>query len=216
MKLAPLRSADDLRALVDRVGLIPLFHSGAEGFSVQALTPEEYWFKDGVEGPWEWREQLAASGEVAYAKFFSGKAGFVSLSIYPHFANMRREGYDFDARVEDGLVNARDRKLHALIEGGISLSHELRKAYTDKGYEAALSRLQMRAYVTVAGFTRRLDRYGMPYGWGISNYRTAEDWFGDLPTRAYDYEPEQSRAVILDHLAPYITRAEAQRLIDYP
>ncbi len=210
-----LRNAQDVQNLVDEVGLIPLFRSDVAGFSVEEWTPEEYWFKDGVEGPWEWREQLAAAGTVAYAKFFANKAGFVSRELYPRFCNMRRDGYDFDARVADGFVQSRDQRLYDLIESGVSMAHEVRSAYVDKGFEAAITRLQMRTYVAVAGFDRRRDRHGAPYGWGISVYRTAEAQFGDLCTSAYDEEPEESREKIVQRLGKYISRADAQRLIAY-
>jgi hypothetical protein len=215
MKLSALRSAGDVRALIEKVGLIPLFRGEVKGFSIEELTPEEFWFKEGVEGPWEWREELAASGDFAYGKIFSGKAGLIGLALYPQFCNMRREGYDFDARAEDGLAPDRERRLYRLVEGGVSLSHELRKAYGDKGYESALTRLQMRAYITVAGFDRRRDRYGVPYGWGISIYQTAEARFGALCSSAYEEDPEDSRAKIVEHLAKFISRADAERLIAY-
>ncbi len=215
MKLPPLRSAADVRNLVDEVGLLPLFRSDVPGFSVEELTPEEYWFKDGVEGPWEWREQLAASGEAAYAKLFANKAGFVSRALYPRFCNMRREGYDFDARAEDGLVSGRERKLYALVESGLSMAHELRSAYGDKGFESAVTRLQMRTYLAVAGFDRRRDRHGVPYGWGISIYRTAEAQFGALCTSAYEEAPGESQERIVETLERYMSRADAERLIAY-
>lgn len=217
MSLPALRSAGDVRALVDEVGLLPLFRSDVPGFSVEELTPEEYWFKKDVEGPWEWREQLAASGEVAYGKIFSGKAGFVSRALYPRFCNVRREGYDFEARAEDGLVPALDRRLYPLIEGGVSLAGDLRRVYggDGKGFESALTRLQMRAYITVAGFDRRRDRHGVPYGWGISLFETAEARFGALCAAAYHEDPEVSREKIVEHLSQYISRADAARLIAY-
>lgn len=215
MSLPMLRSAEDTRALVEKVGIIPLFRSCVPGFSIEELTPEEHWFKEGVEGPWEWREALAASGDVAYGKLLSNKAALISLSLYPYFCNMRRAGYDFDARVEDGLVPDRDRRLYALIEGNVSASHALRKAYGDKGYEAALTRLQMMTYVTVAGFTRRRDRFGMPYGWGISMYQTSEARFEGICAGAYHEEPEASREKILQTLEKYMSRGDAAQLIAY-
>lgn len=48
--------------------------------------------------PWEWRCLMARSGKVAYGKSFAGKVGFISKAWFPHFANWRRDGYDFDSR----------------------------------------------------------------------------------------------------------------------
>ena len=38
---------------------------------------------------------LAEDQSIAYGKFFSRAAGFVSKDFFPLFANYRRNGYDF-------------------------------------------------------------------------------------------------------------------------
>jgi hypothetical protein len=54
------------------------------------MTPDELWFSDTAEGPWEWKGPVIALGTVAYGKFFRGKAGFVSLECLPDLINWRR------------------------------------------------------------------------------------------------------------------------------
>ena len=213
MKLPYLRSADELIALVNEIGLIPLFRSRVKGFSVEELTPEEYWFKEDTVGPWEWRAVIASGHEIAYAKLFNGKYGFVSMDVYPHLANYRRSGYDFDARVDDGLVRDADRKLYSLIQSEIQLSTDLRKAFGAKGFESAITSLQMGTYVTCAGFDRRINKRGEPYGWEIARYDVSENVFGDACTSAYEFEPEESLEFVLRKLEPIIEREEARKLI---
>jgi len=212
VKLPYLRSADELTALVNEIGFMPLFRSCIPGFSVEELTPDEYWFKEDTVGPWEWRAVLAAGHEVAYARLFNGKYGFVSMEMYPHLANYRRDGYDFDARVDDGLVRDSDRRLYALIEGGLHLSGDLRKVF-GKGFESAVTSLQMGTYVTCAGFERRLNKRGEPYGWEIASYDISENIFGDRCTSAYDIDPEDSFAIIRKKLSAWMTDADAVRLM---
>jgi len=213
MRLPKLRSADELRVLVNEVGMLPLFRSCVPGFSVEELTPDEYWFKEDTVGPWQWRQTLAADRSVAYAKLFNGKYGFVSLDIYPHLANFRRDGYDFDARVEDGLVRDAERRLYALIDGGLRLSSALRKEFTGKGFESALSGLQMRTYVTCSGFEQRVTRNGKPYGWEVSRYEVSEAVFGEICTAAYDLEPQESYEFLINRLMSYMDRASAEKLL---
>ena len=213
MKMPQLRSAGDLRALVNEVGMIPLFRGPVPGFSVEELTAEGYWFSDEVEGPWNWRMELAASREIAYARLFRGKYGFVSPEMYPHLANYRREGYDFDARVDEGLVRDGEKRLYALIEDGMNLSMELRRAFNGKGFESALTGLQMRAYVTCSGFERRRNRKGEPYGWEIARYETAEAVFGARCSAAYDAEPEESLEIIRKKLSGYIPAESVDMLL---
>ena len=50
---------------------------------------------------------LVRRGVVAYGKLFAKKAGLVSREWYPGLANYRRNGYDSDARYEDGLASHR-------------------------------------------------------------------------------------------------------------
>ena len=54
---------------------------------------------------------MARSGKVAYGKFFGKKACFVSKVWFPHFANWRRDGYDFDSRWEDELAPMRQKRI---------------------------------------------------------------------------------------------------------
>ena len=213
MNLPQLRSADELRALVNEIGMLPLFRSRVAGFSVEELTPDEFWFKEDTVGPWEWRQTLAGEREIAYAKLFNGKYGFVCMDAYPHLANFRRDGYDFDARVDDGLVRDQERRLYELIAGGMRLSHELRKAFSGKGFESALTGLQMRAYVTCSGFERRRNKKGEPYGWEIARYETCEAVFGDACTAAYESEPQESYEILIKKLMPYMDRADAEALL---
>lgn len=55
--------------------------------------------------------ELARRGVVAYGKLFAKKAGLVSREWYPDLANYRRNGYDFDARYEDGLASHQEKRV---------------------------------------------------------------------------------------------------------
>lgn len=213
MKLKKITTARELTELVNEIGFLPLFKGEIEGFSVEEITPGGVWY-EGTDGdPWSWREQLAGEGIVAYAKLFRGRAGFVSMEMYPHLANFRREGYDFDARVDDGLVRDTERRLYNIIESGVSLASELRKAFGGKGYESALTALQMRTYITITGFDRKRDKRGMPYGWSICCYDTSERAYGDeVCTGAYDFSPEESFKVLENRLHQVMPGADAMKL----
>lgn len=112
-----IRSWQELIEYVDAVGFLPLFKNEVEGFSVEEKTsPLFWWTGDPKQDPWEWRAIIARSEKVAYGKFFNKKAGFISLRWFPYFANYRRDGYDFDARWEDGLSGYRSKKIMDLFE----------------------------------------------------------------------------------------------------
>ena len=67
-----LTDANSLERAADRYGLLPFFYCGVPGFSVEELTPSRYWFAGDVDGPWEWRMEVARRGSVAYGKLFAG------------------------------------------------------------------------------------------------------------------------------------------------
>ena len=158
--------------------------------------PRELWFVEGADGPWEWKGPIAQSGQCMYGKFFSGRAGFVSTEWFPDFANFRRNGYDFDARYDDGLASRK---------GG------------NKRFDTVITRLQMQTYVNIADFVYMQDKYGKPYGWGVAKYSTPEELLGyDAVTSAYHRRTEDSRQRILEHLThllPDTPEAQIAKLI---
>lgn len=80
-----IKSVPELVAYINEVGFLPLFKNTIPGFSVENRTLVRDWWSGDVErDPWEWREIIAAGGQVAYGKFFDKKAGFISLHWLPY------------------------------------------------------------------------------------------------------------------------------------
>jgi len=196
-----LHSADGLIAAVEQYGFLPFFRNEIHGFSIEELCPPELWFADDVDGPWEWKGPAARSGKCLYGKLFNKKAGFVSREWIPDFANFRRDGYNFDARWDDGLASYKDKELYEAIAGeGRMLSKRLKEALNyRKGGNT--------------GFVYMQDRYGRPYGWGVAEYATPEELFGyDLITSAYQRDPQESKERILKHLQSRLPNATEMQL----
>jgi len=207
MPRSRIHNALELEALVQEMGFLPFFVCSIPNFSVEEFTPSRCWFVDGVDGPWEWRMELARRGIVAYGKLFSKKAGLVSREWYPDLANYRRDGYDFDARYEDGLASHREKRImDVLLREGPTLSKDLKRLAGFgkdglKGFDTAITSLQMQTYVTVHSFEYAHDKYGKPYGWGIARYAVTEDVLGTEVTQgAYGRSPEESKERIIKHL----------------
>ena len=188
-----LHSADDLIATVEQYGFLPFFRNEIPGFSVEELCPPELWFADDADGPWEWKGPAARSGKCLYGKLFNKKAGFVSREWIPDFANFRRDGYDFDARWDDGLASYKDKELYETIaDEGRILSKRLKEV-------------------------RNYRKGGKPYGWGVAEYSAPEVIFGyDFITSAYREDPQKSRKRILRHLQlllPAATEKQLEKII---
>jgi hypothetical protein len=201
-----LDSAEALARAVQELGFLPFFRNEIPGFSGEERTPRELWFTD-EPGPWDWKGPVIRAGGCVYGKFFRGRAVFVSLDWFPDLANLRRDGYDYDARVADGLAPWHDRRVYEVLcaQGGM-LSRDLKNdcGYGKeglKGFDQVITRLQMQTYVCVENFEYALDRHGAPYGWGVARYNTPEALYGGALVRsAYRRDPAESRRRLLAHL----------------
>ena len=63
---ACIHSWQELVDWIDKVGFLPLFRNGIDGFSAEERTcPTDWWSGDVDRDPWEWRQTIARSGRVA-------------------------------------------------------------------------------------------------------------------------------------------------------
>ncbi len=205
---APLKTVEDMLEYVKQVGFVPLFRNEIPGFSIEELSYKHGWWGENPQiDPWAFREYAASSKEVAYGKLFFGKAGFIAREYIPYFARVRRDGYDFDSRYEDGLASRRCKMIMDTFEHVESLpSHELKVAAgfgkgREKGFESTINQLQMQTYLVVCGFTRKKNKIGEEYGWAAANYTPCERIFGyDEVRSAYSMDLDEASKKIEDNL----------------
>lgn len=219
-----IKTIQELKQRVETYGFLPLFKNPIPGFSVEEMTiASDWWSGDAARDPWVFREQIATEQQIAYAKVFQKKAGFISKDWYPLFANYRRDGYDFDTRYECGLASPMDKSIYDLIEkNGRMSSFELKshlcpKSRKGTGFDTSLTRLQMQTYLTVVGFVRKRDKKGQEYGWPAAVYERPEVIFGEDYVRSrYSQEPEECKQKLmkrLEELQPEIPQKQIERLI---
>lgn len=207
---------------IQKCGFLPLFAHSIAGFSVEEHTPPRYWFSDDTDGPWEWKGPAIRETGCVYGKFFGGKTGFISREWFPDFANYRRDGYDYDARCDEGLAPYGDRVVYdTLVSHGSLLSKDL-KWFSGYGrskrqkFEAVAARLQAGCYIVVEDFQYEIDRTGKPYGWGVARYTTPEKLYGkEFTDKVYSRTPEQSKARILEHLSEILPEADHRQLAKF-
>ena len=113
-----IRSKNDIIKAIEEFGFLPYFRNSVEGFSIEEHIKPEYWF-GGIEGAWEWKGPVIREMGCAYGKFFENKAVYVSREWFADLANYRRDGYDFDARYEDGLARRTDKFLYDLLSENV-------------------------------------------------------------------------------------------------
>ena len=219
VRLPTIHSKEELIALIKELGILPAFSNHIPGFSVEDCIDPAYWFPAEGEGFWEWKGPVIRESGFAYGKFFSGRAGYISPELYREFANYRRDGYDFDARWDDGLAAYGDKYLYDLVDQQGPLRSTLLKRLGGygrdgrKGFDTAMNRLQGQCYVLIRDFVYAEDRHGRPYGWGLAEYDTPERRFGAAFTDAvYRRSPAESRARVLAHLEALCPGAPAAAL----
>ena len=205
-----LHSPGDLKKLIREVGFLPLFSNDIENFSVEERTPAEDWWTGRSTDPWDWRQILAADEGIAYGKFFDKKAGFVSKEWFPDFANLRRDGYDWEGLYEDGKMKHRNKQILEALDiteestGKELLTCDLKKrANVAKGFEGALTELQMQTFLLMAAFRQRINKQGQPYGWHVAVIETPETKWGYEHINSVDRTPEASKERILKHLESF-------------
>lgn len=201
MKLPHVNTQEELCALIEEIGFLPLFENDLPGFSVREITDAGAWWNDAAPAldPWEWRKHIAAGGQIAYGKFFRGNAGYISRDWFPVFANFRRDGYDFDARWEEGRAKRREKRIMDLFpESEVLPSYEIKRRAGfgrdgEKGFESTLTGLMGQTYLLLRGFERRKSKAGEPYGWPVGLCGTPEALFGEAHVRS-EYRETPARS----------------------
>ncbi len=209
-----VRSKQDLIDAVGEYGIVPYFSTSIPGFSLEEHCPPAILFNDTEENTWEWKGPVIQATGCAYGKFFEKKAAYVRKDLFLDLANYRRDGYDFDARYDDGLARFQDKQLFDLINasapvlsrvlrqsGGYAYSGRWQKTEGKKGFDASITRLQEQCYVIISNFVYTLDKNGNRRGWGVAEYSTPEKFMGtDFSDRVYQRSPEESRERLMEHL----------------
>ena len=216
-----LHNPGDLLDMIRQIGFLPLFSNGIPGFSVEEHTPgDDWWTDDPATDPWAWRQILASRDEVAYGKFFDRKAGFVSREMFPDFANYRRDGYDYEGLYEDGKLKRRSRQIMDAFEPdeqmkGLALlsCDARRKAAVEKGFEGAVTDLQMQTFLIAGGFRQKVNRQGIPYGWHVSVLMTPETKWGYAWVNERSVgKPSESWRLIRDRIRRFYPNAAEKEI----
>jgi hypothetical protein len=234
-----IQSPNDVEKLTLEYGFLPFFSGLLDGFSIEDLTPDELWFSDVTDGPWEWKGPVIAMGSVAYGKFFRNKAGFVSLEWLPDLINYRRSLLNLQRFPKElqiyqtilahesllsselkqlcGYVPVRKPKLSPL-EAAYAKSHPRKPSSnvrTKASFDALITRLQMALYVITADFEYSYTKQGNRYGWGKARYTSPELMYGD-DLRLPSCSPTDSFLKIVAHLQsvfPHIPTTDLAKFI---
>ena len=162
-------------------GVFSLFRYG---WGAEEETGVEWHTGDPDTDPWQWRVRvLEERGDIAYAKVFFRKAGYITKEWYPYFFAARRRGKTLEEEYGDGVVSHFAKRIYQAVEEHGSLPLDLLKRYAgfsreDKPkFDAALNELQMKMYLTISGIKQNYSRDGKIYGWTTTVLDTPERFF---------------------------------------
>jgi len=135
--------------------------------------------------PWEWRMRvLDERDDVAYAKVFFKKGGFITKEWYPYFLAARRGGNTFEDAYSAGLISRSAKRIYEVAEENGSLPiHDIKRlagfSRNDKTkFDGAIVELQMKLYLTICGRQQKRSRKGEEYGWSSTVLCTVERFWG--------------------------------------
>ncbi|MBO5556915.1 MAG: hypothetical protein J5927_06990 [Oscillospiraceae bacterium] len=221
-----VQTKQDLIDAVQTFGIVPYFATSIPGFSLEEHCSPSVLFNDTRENTWEWKGPVILATGCGYGKFFEKKAAYVRQDLFLDLANYRRDGYDFDARYDDGLARFQDKQLYDQIDenapvlsrvlrqdGGYAYSGRWQKTEGKKGFDTSITRLQEQCYVLISDFVYSTDKKGNRRGWGVAEYSTPEKSMGAAFTdQVYQRPPDESYGRLLDHLHRLFPAAEEKAL----
>ena len=93
------------------------------------------------------------------------------------------------------------------------LSFEIkRRAALEKGFEGALTDLQMKSFLIMSDFRQRRNKYGEAYGWHVAELMTPETKWGYDTVNSCDETPEKSWERIAQQVRKHFPKAEEKTI----
>lgn len=170
--------------------------------------------------PWEWRMRvLDERGDIAYAKVFFNKSGFITERWYPYFLAARRRGKSFEEAYTDGEISHFAKRIYTLLADNECMSFPALKQFggfskeDSARFEKALVELQMKLYITMCGRQRKRSRYGEEYGWNATVFCRTEHFFGsEVFERAQGITPQEAGETITAQIHKLNEQADARKI----
>lgn len=149
-------------------------------------TPVRWHTGDPETDPWEWRIRvLDERDDIAYAKLFFGKSGYITREWYPYFLSVRRGGRSLADEYYEGNISRFAKRIYDVIaaHGALpvhAIKHIAGISREDGSrFDRALIELQRKMYVTMCGSARKISKTGEEYGWPSTAFCTVESFFGE-------------------------------------
>lgn len=218
-------SEETMLEAIEELGIVPFFENPIAGYSIEELTPREYWFDGGDSlGPWDWKIYSVQSGEIAYGKFlWGGKAAFATVRLYRELMNWRRSLPKYTPTAQQKAVLDLLEEQESIGIRDVRTLLGIKKSAAD----AIITKLQMQTRVVTGDITRVYRGEDLHYnGWQVSSFCTPEALFADdtglqgfpgFPSSGDSLQssltPEQSREFLMDHIRSRVPGASEAQIL---
>ena len=208
-----ISSEKDMVNIVRSYGFLPFFRSAIPGFSVEEMAESSVWFPPKGTGVWDWKNDVIQDTGAAYGKFFLSRPAFVSPDLFLVLSAYRRDGYDFEGMVNNGLVTHSERTIYSILEETDSESSTFlryKARMSKSAFDSSNSRLQMRTFIMISGFDMKLTKDGRPYGWGTARYALPEAVYPGFEEAIDRYSNEEAANLLIEHMKSHFPDADDQ------
>lgn len=186
-------------------------------------TPVRWHTGDPETDPWEWRMRvLDERNDIAYAKLFFKKSGYIAKEWFPYFLTVRRGNMTFNEDYADGAISNHAKRIYeAVLENGTLPLHAIKQlagfGKEEKSqFERALVELQMKMYLTMCGRQQKISRKGEEYGWSSTVFCTTESFWGeDVFEKAARIEKDEAFKKITARICVLNPSAEQKKILKF-
>jgi hypothetical protein len=186
-------------------------------------TPIRWHTGDPETDPWEWRIRVLDEREdVAYAKLFFRKSGYITKEWYPYFLAARRKGKNFADEYADGTLSHFAKQIHDIVTQNEPMPlHAIKQIggfskADNSSFDRALVELQMKMYLTMCGRQNKLSKKGEEYGWSSTVFCTVESFFGkETIKKAAKINEQEAIEKISERIYRLNPAAEPKRIVKF-
>ncbi len=186
-------------------------------------TPVRWHTGEPETDPWEWRIRvLDERDDIAYAKLFFRKSGYITKEWYPYFLAVRRNGISFEEEYAYGTISQSAKRIYCVIKDHEVLPLHAIKELSGFGkdekskFERALVDLQMKMYITMCGRQQKISQQGNEYGWSSTVFCQTESFFGeDVFQKANKISATEAIEIIKDRICDINPDAEDKKIIKF-
>ncbi len=160
--------------------------------------------------------------DIAYAKVFFKKAGYITKEWYPYFLAARRGGKTFVEEYYDGTISNYAKRIYDAVDANLRLPlHEIKRLAgfgreDASKFDAALNELQMKLYLTMCGGEQKFSRSGEQYGWFSTVFcKTETFWEQDVSERAARLTAEEAVDAISERIFSLNPAANPKQILKF-